>query len=70
MKKVIRMIVYEGEDSWVDNVLLKSLHVGKNILSPNGSITIFDALSDDPDLIAEPNIMRLKDILFNKIDAQ
>jgi len=36
MKKVIRMIIYEGSDEWVDRTLLRSLKEGYTNVSVAG----------------------------------
>jgi len=69
MKKVIRVIIYEGDDDWVDATLSKSLKLGySGVAHKRGSIIILDASSDNPDLIAEENVLRIKEKVFEAID--
>ena len=71
MKKVVRVVIYEGDDEWVDATLAKSLKLGySGVAGKKGSIIILDALSDNPDLIAEENVLRIKDKVFEAIDKQ
>lgn len=69
MKKVIRVIIYEGEDEWIDRTIEKSLSLGKNGL-PKGNITIFQKegdqfISNEPDKAKKQEYARLfKDIDF------
>lgn len=53
--KVVRMIVYEGDEEWVKKTLSKSLNVGKTpIMGEERTITVVEK-EGDIDLVAEIN---------------
>ena len=53
MKKVVRIIIYEGDEVWVDTTLARSLKEGTNIITKERTIKIIDINSVNTDIIAE-----------------
>ncbi len=53
--KIVRMIIYEGDEEWLKKTLSKSLNVGKTcIVGEEKTITVVEK-EGDVDLIAEIN---------------
>lgn len=48
-KRVIRTIIYEGEEKWVDMTLSRSLVVGTNIICGDNKIMILQTPFEDSD---------------------
>lgn len=60
MKKVTRIIAYEGDDKWVDETLGRSLPTGTKTLSNHGSITIYEETIERNDLRQRAKLLGIK----------
>ena len=49
-KRVIRIIIYEGEKEWVDRTLSKSLSVGTNTIYNDNKIIVLEKSLEDRDI--------------------
>jgi hypothetical protein len=62
IKKYARLIIYKGEEDWVNKTLEKSLNFGINHMGKHNTITVLDAkmlTGDPPD--AEENNFHARD---------
>lgn len=51
--KAIRIVVYEGTEKWLENVLANSLPLGRNSWGalPDGTITVIPVVDERPSLL-------------------
>jgi len=49
-KQVVRIIIYEGEEEWVDRTLSKSLSVGTNTIYNDNKIIVLEKSLEDKDI--------------------
>ncbi len=70
IKKYARLIIYKGEEDWINKTLDKSLNFGIHHMGKDNIITILDArmLTGDP-LDAEENNFHAND-LFETFDLK
>ena len=70
VKKYARLIIYNGEEDWVNKTLEKSLNFGINHMGVHNTITVLDArmLTGNP-LDAEENNFHANDI-FETFDLK